>query len=211
MSLLNVDNRNKQLRLNHVFKIVNNKCPLYMNENFTYVKDVHSYSTRANMYNFSVPKCYGKENMTFFYCAIKDWNDLPNHIKNINNHIGFNGDLLYNIPEDMKYFKKITSQEYIKGSKNVVIMGYKTWMSIPDKYKPLSDRINIIISKNHFNEMKFEDENIKVFNDFNFCYEYLKQEENNGNLLGEKFIIGGSQLYNHVFDKNINSVIVWLR
>ena len=85
MSLLNVDNRNKQLRLNHVFKIVNNKCPLYMNENFTYVKDVHSYSTRANMYNFSVPKCYGKENMTFFYCAIKDWNDLPNHIKNINN------------------------------------------------------------------------------------------------------------------------------
>ena len=85
MSLLNVDNRNKQLRLNHVFKIVKNKCPSYMKENFIYVKDVHSYSTRANMYNFSVPKCYGKENMTFYYCAIKDWNDLPNHLKNLNN------------------------------------------------------------------------------------------------------------------------------
>ena len=30
------------------------------------------------------------------------------YCKNINNHIGYNGDLLYNIPEDMKYFKKIT-------------------------------------------------------------------------------------------------------
>ena len=102
------------------------------------------------------------------------------YCKNINNHIGYNGDLLYNIPEDMKYFKKITSQEYIKNHKNIVIMGYNTWNSIPDKYKPLKDRINIIITKNHFSEMKFEDENIKVFNDFNFCYKYLEQEENNG-------------------------------
>ena len=29
--------------------------------------------------------------------------------------------------EDMKYFKQITSQEYIKGHKNIVIMGYNTW------------------------------------------------------------------------------------
>jgi hypothetical protein len=46
--------------------------------------------------------------------------------------------------------------------------------------------------------MKFEDPNIKVFNDFNFCYKYLEQEELNGNLLGDKFIIGGGQLYNHI-------------
>ena len=31
-SLLNIENRNKQLRLNHVFKIVKNKCPSYMKE-----------------------------------------------------------------------------------------------------------------------------------------------------------------------------------
>jgi hypothetical protein len=33
MSLLNVENRYKQLSLNHVFKIVNNQCPSYMKEN----------------------------------------------------------------------------------------------------------------------------------------------------------------------------------
>ena len=46
----------------------------------------------------------------------------------------------------------------------------------------------------------------KVFNDFNFCYKYLEQEENNGNLLGDKFIIGGAQLYNHVHSNYLHMV-----
>jgi dihydrofolate reductase / thymidylate synthase len=128
------------------------------------------------------------------------------YCKNNQNIIGYDNNLLFTIPEDIKYFKEITSQEYIKGHKNIVIMGYNTWKSIPDKYKPLSNRINIIITKNHFHEMKFEDENIKVFNDFNFCYKYLEQEENNGNLLGDKFIIGGGQLYNHVHSNYLHMV-----
>ena len=40
--------------------------------------------------------------------------------------IGFNGDLLEHIPEDLKYFKKLTEN-------NVVIMGRKTWDSLPKK------------------------------------------------------------------------------
>ena len=52
--------------------------------------------------------------------------------------IGFNGELLEKIPEDLKRFKKLT-----KG--NVVVMGRKTWDSLPNK--PLPDRLNIIISR----------------------------------------------------------------
>ena len=52
--------------------------------------------------------------------------------------IGFNGELLEKIPEDLKRFKKLT-----KG--NVVVMGRKTWDSLPKK--PLPDRLNIIISR----------------------------------------------------------------
>jgi hypothetical protein len=66
MSLLNVENRNKQLRLNHVSKIVNNQCPSNMKENFVPVRDIRSYSTRANQYNFRVRRSYGKDNVTFF-------------------------------------------------------------------------------------------------------------------------------------------------
>ena len=52
--------------------------------------------------------------------------------------IGFNGELLEKIPEDLKRFKKLT-----KG--NVIVMGRKTWDSLPTK--PLPDRLNIIISR----------------------------------------------------------------
>ena len=52
--------------------------------------------------------------------------------------IGFNGELLEKIPEDLKRFKKLT-----KG--NVVVMGRKTWDSLP--VKPLPDRLNLIISR----------------------------------------------------------------
>ena len=132
--------------------------------------------------------------LNFIYC------------KNINNHIGFNSDLLYNIPDDMKYFKKITSQEYIKDNKNIVIMGYNTWISIPNKYKPLSDRINIVISNNHYNELKENKTPILIFKDFNECYNFLKKEEEKKLMLGEKFIIGGSQLYNYVYDNYLGFI-----
>ena len=51
--------------------------------------------------------------------------------------IGYNGDLLEHIPEDLKYFKAVTTG-------HVVVMGSKTWDSLPKK--PLPDRTNIIIS-----------------------------------------------------------------
>ena len=51
--------------------------------------------------------------------------------------IGFNGELLEHIPEDLKYFKALTTGY-------IVVMGRKTWDSLPRK--PLPDRTNIIIS-----------------------------------------------------------------
>ena len=57
----------------------------------------------------------------------------------VDNHwgIGYNGDLLEHIPGDLKYFKEVTTG-------HVVVMGRKTWDSLPKK--PLPDRTNIIIS-----------------------------------------------------------------
>ena len=51
--------------------------------------------------------------------------------------IGYQGQLLEHIPEDLKYFKAVTTD-------HIVVMGSKTWDSIPKK--PLPDRTNIIIS-----------------------------------------------------------------
>ena len=63
------------------------------------------------------------------------------------NGIGKNGRLPWCIHEDMKYFMHVT-QNAPEGTQNAVIMGRKTWESIPAKYRPLSKRLNIVISNN---------------------------------------------------------------
>jgi dihydrofolate reductase/thymidylate synthase len=63
--------------------------------------------------------------------------------------IGKEGTLPWHIPKDMAYFKKVTTAKYYQDDKlNVVVMGRKTWDSIPDKFKPLSGRMNIVITGN---------------------------------------------------------------
>lgn len=52
--------------------------------------------------------------------------------------IGYKGDLLMKIPEDMKFFKQMTVGK-------VVVMGRGTYESLPNK-EPLKDRINIVLS-----------------------------------------------------------------
>ena len=107
----------------------------------------------------------------------------------------------FTIDDDIKYFRKITTEKYVKDQKNIVIMGYNTYKSIPDNFKPLNDRINIVISINHYDEFKNNVSEILVFKTFFECYKFLENEENKGNMLGEKFIIGGAKLYNHVFSE----------
>lgn len=58
-----------------------------------------------------------------------------------NNCIGKNNSLPWHIPEDMKRFKKITTG-------HTVVMGRKTWESIPEKFRPLPNRKNIVVTRN---------------------------------------------------------------
>ncbi|KAG7481291.1 hypothetical protein MATL_G00065030 [Megalops atlanticus] len=48
---------------------------------------------------------------------------------------------------EMKYFQKMTMTPTVEGRQNVVIMGRKTWFSIPAQNRPLKDRINIVLSR----------------------------------------------------------------
>lgn len=54
--------------------------------------------------------------------------------------IGRDGQLLFTIPDDMRFFKKMTTGK-------VVVMGHATLRSLP-KGKPLKDRTNIVLSRN---------------------------------------------------------------
>ncbi|XP_072174317.1 dihydrofolate reductase-like [Diadema setosum] len=61
--------------------------------------------------------------------------------------IGLNGDLPWNLRKEMAYFSRMTSTSTVTGKKNAVIMGRKTWFSIPAAHRPLKDRTNVVLSK----------------------------------------------------------------
>ncbi len=58
-----------------------------------------------------------------------------------NGTIGINGDLPWHLPDDLKYFQRITSGHH-------VITGRKNYESIPPKYRPLKDRVNLVVTRN---------------------------------------------------------------
>lgn len=66
--------------------------------------------------------------------------------------IGFDNKIPWRISEDMIYFSKKTSGDYVgvneNSKKNAVIMGRNTWDSLPKKYKPLPNRFNIVLTRN---------------------------------------------------------------
>lgn len=68
------------------------------------------------------------------------------------NGIGQHGGLPWRLPKEMAYFARVTSTAP-EGRKNAVIMGRKTWESIPANFRPLSKRLNVVISHNEDYEL----------------------------------------------------------
>ena len=61
--------------------------------------------------------------------------------------IGKNGQLAWRLPADLKHFKEITSAVTNPARQNALIMGRKTWESLPEKCRPLPGRVNMVLSK----------------------------------------------------------------
>ena len=119
---------------------------------------------------------------------------------NQNNIIGINNDLLITSKEDLTNFYKITTRPYPEGSNNLVIMGYNTWISIPETNRPLKKRINIILTQNHKDKIE-ESENVKVFDSLFNVLDWC-----NTNETGRVFVIGGESLYRQCYLQHLNKI-----
>ena len=64
------------------------------------------------------------------------------------NGIGRNGTMPWHIPKDLAYFSRVTTNAPA-AQMNMVLMGRKTWESIPLKFRPLKKRINVVLSRNN--------------------------------------------------------------
>jgi dihydrofolate reductase len=94
-----------------------------------------------------------------------------------NNVIGIKGELPWNLPEDLKFFKRTTLGK-------PVIMGRKTYESLG---KPLPGRLNIVLSANKDLMLP---EGVLRYNDINGAVARLEEEA-----AAEGFIIGGGKIF----------------
>ena len=96
-----------------------------------------------------------------------------------NQVIGKNNKLAWDLPDDMNYFSNMTKN-------HVVIMGRKNWESIPEKYRPLPNRENIIISRNR----NYSTKKATVVNSIEKAIEISRDNTDE-----EIFIIGGGEIF----------------
>jgi thymidylate synthase len=118
--------------------------------------------------------------------------------------IGRKGDLLFKLKKDMAFFKQITEFSLNKNSlldRNIVLMGRKTYFSIPQKYRPLSNRINLVLTRDpELIKISPIPKNLNLtknlyYTDLKTFYKLYKKYNPN------VFVIGGSELYNLFMEK----------
>ena len=84
VNMLKVSDRVTQNKLNHIHRIWNDSCPIYLKDHFHKLSNTDLRNcTRASFNNFFVPRVNKQAVNTFFYSGIKDWNFLPSRIKQI--------------------------------------------------------------------------------------------------------------------------------
>lgn len=98
-----------------------------------------------------------------------------------NNELGRNNDLIWHLPNDLKFFKSVTSG-------HTVLMGRNTFWSLP---KVLPNRTNIVITDMDEDYPK----EVVIYNSIeSFMNDYRDKDE-------EVFIIGGASIYAQFIDK----------
>ena len=94
--------------------------------------------------------------------------------------IGYQGTIPWHgeLPADMQHFRELTVG-------HPVVMGRKTWDSLPERFRPLPDRVNIVVTR----QFSWEAEGCLVAHSLDEALAAVTEEET------EIFVIGGAQLY----------------
>lgn len=108
-----------------------------------------------------------------------------------NGAIGKDGDIPWYYPEDLKHFKEKTMD-------HPVIMGSSTYRSLPEDFKPLPGRKNIVLTRSGVEV----DESVSVANSLDEAWDIAEEHDDE-----KAFIIGGATIYEQTLDEADRLVI----
>ena len=118
--------------------------------------------------------------------------------------IGKNNSIPWKLKGDLARFSKITKETLNEGSTNAVIMGRLTYESIPEKFRPLPGRLNVVLTR----DTTKEDTESTVYKSslqeaLDYCYANASVEK--------VFVIGGGQVYKEaLFHPDCSELLVTL-
>ncbi|MDO8510742.1 MAG: dihydrofolate reductase [Nanoarchaeota archaeon] len=100
-----------------------------------------------------------------------------------NNVIGIEGKIPWRLPEDMRRFAKLTTP-------HPVVMGRVTYESIPQKFRPLPNRHNVVLTNN----LSFGEKGVYVARSLEDALDVLQERSvHSGGIDYSKIFIGGGQ------------------
>jgi dihydrofolate reductase len=100
--------------------------------------------------------------------------------------IGNEGAMPWHLPEDLAHFKELTL-----GSP--VIMGRKTWLSLPQRFRPLPGRRNIVVTR----QSDWADDGAEVAHSVDAAIELASAFVEPGETV---WVIGGAEIFSHAID-----------
>ncbi len=104
-----------------------------------------------------------------------------------NGVIGNKGELPWHLPDDMKFFQRTTVNHH-------VITGRKNYESIPERFRPLRDRVNIVVTR----AQGYQAPGAWVCASLEAAIDIARVADQK-----EVFIIGGGQIYTEALEKEL--------
>ena len=89
LSWLLISDRVKYFKLCHVFKIRSGLAPSNLGNRFQTLTDTHPYNTRGSVSDYRVSREIAACGTSFYFTAIREWNNLPLHLKRCQSYLTF--------------------------------------------------------------------------------------------------------------------------
>lgn len=104
--------------------------------------------------------------------------------------IGKGGSLPWRLKKEMRHFTEITTRTSDPSKENMVVMGRTTWESIPEKFRPLPGRRNVVLSR----DPNYQAPGARVYHALRWAIESATDD------VEKIFIIGGQKIYSNALN-----------